>query len=301
MTRSFVVFILAFSLVAALRVSAVGYVLPAPFVIEQMLGNLNLPERMKVDQKLLVYPAKEDDRQENQGILKPEDTDLKETEPKSFAQKVYFRRPGAYRSDIDTPEFQQIHISSGSSSITVIDGAVLSETAQWHACYKDLFLFSSRPQLVRHLERLGIDMKVSSLGRFDRELVYVAGARYPDESVPQLWIEKTFFRPIRWIVAPGALPEDPPALEIRYLDWQGIDRTWYPGRIEFYENGRQVRSIAVENMDVNPSVPESFFDISDVSGKYAPSGNEPAGTSGASEEVRRQIEEFKRIYESPTQ
>lgn len=289
----------------ALHTPSSAYVLPAPFVIEQMLGNLQLPKQMEIDQRLFVHFFEDGKKQQSHGLPGAEGEDENENQIKpetaGFDQKVYYRMPGAYRSEINTPEFKQIFISSGSSLLRVIDGAVLSDNARWYDCYKDLFVFSSRRPLVNHLERLGIDMTISSLGRLEKELVYVCGARYPDESMPQLWVEKNFFRPVRWIVAPGAFPQDPPSLEIRYQGWQRIDRTWYPGRIEFFENGRLVRSMVVKELDVNAYVPDSLFDISAMSDRYESTKQEPGPKAGTSGEVRRQIEEFKRIYESPTQ
>jgi hypothetical protein len=277
-----------------------------------MLGNLNLPERMQVDQQLRIFPAAEDGKDKTTGALSDQSPDSKDqktlhaedfraADPVRFDQQVRYRRPGAYRSDIDTPDLQHIHISAGGSAVTVLDGSVTEGALEWQACYKDLFVFSSRRSLVHHLERLGVDMNTSSLGRLNKELVYVAGARYPDETRAQVWIEKTFFRPVRWIVVPAKQPGDPPACEIRYLDWQRIDRSWYPARIEFYESGRQVRAMIVEGRDTNPVMPESLFNISAVRRKYEPAEADPAGSGGTTEEIRRQIEEFNQLYESPTQ
>jgi hypothetical protein len=307
MTRLAAVFFALCLTVFALHPPSEAYVLPAPFVIDQMLGNLQLPGQMEIDQRLFVHYLHEDKKQEKNVLPKVEDENEAQnqsqgqTDPAGFDQKVYYSLPGAYRSEIDTAEFQQIFISSGSSSLTVIDGVVLSDNVRWYDCYKDLFVFSSRRPLVNHLKQLGIDMTISSLGRLDKKLVYVCGARYPDQSLPQLWVEKKFFRPVRWIVSPGALPQDPPAREIRYQSWQRTDRTWYPGRIEFLENGRLIRTLVVKDLDVNADIADSLFDISALSDRYKLSEKKPGQEAGTSGEVRRQIEEFNRIYQLPTQ
>jgi hypothetical protein len=162
-------------------------------------------------------------------------------------------------------------------------------------------MFSSRPPLVRHLEQLGVDMNISSLGRLNKKTVYVAGAGYPDLSRAQVWFDKNTFLPVRWIVAPAKKTGQPPAFEIRYLDWQRFDGIRYPGKIEFYDNGRLARAVTVEKLDRISGVPSSDFDISAVREKYQSASEVPENRGGAAEEVRRQIEEFKKIYEPPTQ
>ena len=57
----------------------------------------------------------------------------------------------------------------------------------------------------------------------------------------------------------------------------------------------------VERRDPAPVIPESVFDIREVRRKYATQQAKPAETGSTTEEVRRQIEEFKQLYETPTQ
>ncbi|MFO7861688.1 MAG: hypothetical protein R6U41_10740 [Desulfosalsimonas sp.] len=307
MLRSALIFSLACLLAAALCTGAFGYVLPAPFVASQMQKHLNLPDQMEITQQLHVYPAEADGKSQGADSVgqnsadAEKDSDPEASGPAGFFQTVRYRRPGAYRSDIKTPDFSQIYIESSGSQLFVLDGEIIDDSRQWYACYKDLFMFLSRPPLVRHLEQLGVDMNISSLGRLNKKTVYVAGARYPDLSSAQVWFDKNTFLPVRWIVAPAKQTGQPPAFEIRYLDWQPFDGIRYPGKIEFYENGRLARAVTVEKLDRISGVPASDFDISAVRKKYAPASGAPQEQGGAAEEVRRQIEEFKKIYETPTQ
>ncbi|MCF8027707.1 MAG: hypothetical protein K9K81_05025 [Desulfobacteraceae bacterium] len=308
MLRSAVIFSLACLLATAVCTAASGYVLPAPFVAEQMQEHLNLPDQMEITQQLHVYPDEADGKSQGAERLgktsaDPEKvSDPEASGPASFSQTVRYSRPGAYRSDINAPDFSQIYIESSGSQLFVLDGKILEDSRQWYACYKDLFMFSSRPPLVRHLEQLGVDMNISSLGRLNKKTVYVAGAGYPDLSRAQVWFDKNTFLPVRWIVAPAKKTGQQPAFEIRYLDWQRFDdRIRYPGKIEFYENGRLARAVTVEKLDRISGVPASDFDISTVRKKYQSASEVPENRGGAAEEVRRQIEEFKKIYETPTQ
>ncbi|MFW6284690.1 MAG: hypothetical protein ACOC1H_04830 [Desulfosalsimonas sp.] len=274
---------------------------------EQMQKHLNLPDQMEITQQLHVYPAEADDKNPGADRLGQNNADAEKVSdaetsgPAGFSQTVRYRRPGAYRSDIQTPDFSQIYIETSGEQIFVLDGEILEDSRQWYACYKDLFMFSSRPPLVRHLEQLGVDMNLSSLGRLNKKTVYVAGAIYPDQGRAQVWFDKATFLPVRWIVSPAKQTGKPPAFEIRYLDWQRFDRSRYPGKIEFYENGRLARAVTVEKLDQVAGAPESDFDINAVRKKYESTPETPENRSGAAEEVRRQIEEFKKIYQTPTQ
>lgn len=307
MLRSAVIFFLAGLLAAAVCTGVSGYVLPAPFVAGQMQKHLNLPDQMEITQQLHVYPDEADGKRQGAERIGKTSADAEKVSdpeasgPASFSQTAHYRRPGAYRSDINTPNFSQIYIESSGARLFVLDGEIFEDSRQWYACYKDLFMFLSRPPLVRHLEQLGVDMNISSLGRLNKKTVYVAGAGYPDLSRAQVWFEKNTFLPVRWIVTPAKNTGKPPAFEIRYLDWQRFDRIRYPGKIEFYEHGRLARAVTVEQLDRISGVPASDFNISAVRKKYQSASEVPENRGGAAEEVRRQIEEFKKIYETPTQ
>ncbi|MFP3981056.1 MAG: hypothetical protein ACLFUY_06655, partial [Desulfobacterales bacterium] len=288
---------------------AFGYVVPAPFVIEKMLESLDLPEGMRVKQEIRIPAESQTTASEATELIAPVPGGIgpvrgqitapenKAESARAFVQQVRYRLPEAFRSDIETDRLNRIHVFYRGESITVLDGRVISGDPAWHTCYKDLFLFSARKPMVRYLERLGIDMDQSSLGRMDKDLVYVLGARYPDKSRQQIWVDKASFRPVRWIVTPAEDPKSPPVHEIRYLEWQQKGGTWYPGTIEFYENGEKTQTMAVQQFWADSEISAELFDIGKLrrsrarSDEKAPEQGEPGG------EIREEIEEFKNIYE----
>lgn len=282
MHRCAAIVVSAWLMAIGLSAPASGYVPPAPFLLELMLDHMNLPERMAVGQRLQVQP-------EEPGV------------PKTFDQRVRYRLPGAFRSDIETPELHQIRVHNGAASVTVLDGAVFSGRHKWHTCYKDLFLFTSRPALANHLAGFGVDMSLSSVGRLDKTLVYVLGALYPDETRGQVWIDKTTFRPVRWIVTPASGTQEPPVHEIRYLHWGSFDGTWYPGRVDFYEKGRRVQSIFVDTVTINPVFDGNIFNVSALRKRYSPADTGSSDETVTDGEIRRRLEEFKSIFEPGTQ
>jgi outer membrane lipoprotein-sorting protein len=139
-----------------------------------------------------------------------------------------------------------------------------------------------------------VDVKITSLGRFQGKPAYVLGTQYPDETSPQVWLDKNTFLPIRWIITSNATQN----LEVLYLDWKKLDKTWYPMRIEFFSNGNLVRKIQVQDIKVNPSFQADLFDIQQLKSRYPQ--NAPAEPKNDDkeelDEVQKTIEEFKKIY-----
>jgi hypothetical protein len=207
--------------------------------------------------------------------------------------------PETYRSDILSQDVQRIHVLSKGKSLTVIDGKTVDGYENRYDRYKYLLLFRSRTLLQNRLPLTGVDVTVSSIGRFKGKPAYVIGAQYPDETVPQIWVNKDTFRPFRWIIVSKAegSPED--SLEVHYLKWRKVDKIWYPMRIEFFRNNTLVREILVQNVKVNPSLPEELFNIEHIKSTYPPVAASmlDQGETDGLNEVQKTIEEFKKIYE----
>ena len=257
-------------------VSLDAYVLPGPFLLKLMIQNLGIADRLLVTQKLVL-----NDNNPNMSA-----DELSET--------LRFVFPKTFRSDIVSENIQRIRILSGSSVFTVIDGKISDEPENSYDHYKDLILFRSREILQERLSNLGVDVKVTSLGRFQGNPAYVLGAQYPDATSSQVWLDKKTFLPFRWIMTSNATQN----LEVLYLDWKKSNQTWYPMRIEFFSNGNLVREIHVQNIEVNPSFQADLFDIQQLKSLYPQDAPAEAKKDGKEEldEVQKTIEEFKNIY-----
>jgi hypothetical protein len=83
-----------------------GYVLPAPYIIEQMVVNMGLPEQYQVEQSIRI----EKESASDQLLDKPQ-----------YEQTVRYRIPGMFRSDISGDDISHIHISIPTESVTAID------------------------------------------------------------------------------------------------------------------------------------------------------------------------------------
>jgi hypothetical protein len=207
----------------------------------------------------------------------------------------------AFRSDIVSESNQRVFVSNQGQTITVIDGVISDIGESQFDVYKDLLLYRSRETLSERLSNLGIDISVSSLGKFDDRLALVVGAEFPDRTVPQVWIDKETFQPLGIIVFEAKSPYSNQTgfIEIRYSNWQKIGKISYPMQIEFIQDGVTVRAIEVDDYQINPTFSKDVFDIARLRSEY----REPVETmdrTGEGEglsEVQKTIEEFKKIFE----
>ncbi len=257
-----------------------AYVLQGPHLLELMTQNLGKSKRLLISQKLILYDNN------RQGGLE-------------FDETLKYIFPETFRSDIISESVQRIHVLSKGEALTVIDGKAVAASETIYGRYKDIFLYNSRVLLEEKLFLHGVDVDVSSLGRFQGQPVYVVGAQYPDETVPQIWLTKDTFRPLRWIIIGKTAENSEDTLEVRYLDWLPLNKRWYPMRVEFYRDDILVREIKVQNIETKPIFPEDLFDIDHLKSIYLPDalkGSEQ-GVEKDLNEVQKTIEEFKKIYE----
>ena len=290
--------------------AAFAYVLDGRHVIELMLEEMDLPGRMQVEQTLTLF----DDRFAGGRI--------------AVRQTVSYQMPARFRSEIRVERLHRIYAAAGDASITIVDGRIVSRQSDAQNRYKDLFCYRHRQALVNHLAYLGMNPRLSSYGRTDKEPVYVIGARYPDSSPPQLWVSKDRFLPLRWVLSPpgqnkpgpekggeaGAKASAEKRLTFEFEDWRVVGGSRYPGVIKMYEGDRLTRKIEVNQVHINPVLPENLFDIDYLRAAYAKAGPEPAPTEeepgrkagdeaadapedAADDAIDQQIEEFRSIFE----
>lgn len=253
-----------------------AYVLPGPYLLDLMTKHLGRGDGLLVTQKLLVY-----DNDSEAGLAE-------------FNETLKFIFPDTFRSDIDSQKVQRIHVLSKDGHLTIIDGKITDASDTPYDHYTDLLLFRSNNALQKRLSDLGVNVRISSLGRFQGKTAYVLGAQYPDEDSPQVWLDKNTFLPMRWIMTHQSTQR----LEVLYLNWQATDHAWYPMHIEFFLNGSLIREIYVQDIKVNPSFPADIFDIRQLKAQYPQQAlSEPdKGARKDMDEVQKTIEEFKKIY-----
>ena len=259
---------------------AVAYVLEGPHVLELSAEAMGAIAALQANQKLLVYSP------------------MPETAPTVYDETATYVMPERFRSDIVSDQVQRTHLVFADSSITVIDGRMAVGESPFDL-YQQLLRSRTRPRLMRTLNRLGVETAISSLGRLDEKVVFVLGARYPDESVSQLAIDKETFLPIRLLLVDRGTAAADRRLEIFYRNWQKIQSGWFPFQVDFSINGRLAREIRVTDLRLNPSIPADMMDLEALKASVALNNTDtPQGKKqDAVDEVQQAVQDFQKKFE----
>jgi len=295
-----------------------AYVLQGPHILDLMVKQLGKARSLFVSQELIFYrpvsqieidsdasveeyPAIDDtviELRDEEKIAVDENALVGEILELEEILRFVFSS-NAFRSDAKSLDSERIHVVSGGRSLTIIDGNIVPAVASRFDLYKDIFLYRTRDGLVERLLELGVDVSVSSLGRFEGEIAFVLGAVYPDESVSQIWIDRETFLPTRWIIQGNGGSFESDVLEVRYLTWWKSGPSRYPSRVEFYQDGKLVRVNQIKSFREGDIFSEDLFDIEHLRSVYPLAPEQPLvpGEPGEPSEVQKTIDEFKRVFE----
>lgn len=258
-----------------------AYILPVEQILSFMIKQLGSARTLQVSQQTVIYdPSFEEGMRE-------------------FDSTLYYRYPDRFRCEVRTPEGEHVRVISPEGAIFVTNGEIVRERESLFDDFKDLLLYRQTELLHRELSKVGVDLEVVSLGRYTDKICYVIGAKYPDESLPQVWIEKNTFRPIRYILTPGG-PTDSDSEEVEYADYMSLGKdNWYPARILFYKNSRLAKMYVLKTFKINPELPAELFDIAHLKTIYQPMVSTHPSPSPPSEldEVEKTITDFKKTFE----
>jgi hypothetical protein len=305
-------------LIAVLIVGATpasSYVLQGRHVLDLMIERLGPASSLFVSEKLIVYrlpadaaedeisatPATGESTAINPAVVVPEFSSPESTEPEALEMdgtlRYIFSR--AFRSDIRSSDSERIRVAVGGRTLTVIDGRIVSDAPNRFDSFKEVLLHRTRARLGDSLLGLGVDISISSLGRFDDRVAFVLGAYYPDDDANQLWVDKDSLLPMRLILRDTGIAGSSQKAEIRYLTWWKIGETQYPSRIEFYQDDNLVRVSQAKNFEENPTFSGELFDIDYLQTVYPRATLQPVATESAEEpsEIQKTIENFKRIFD----
>ncbi len=309
--------IIIFAIVAIFSTIVRAYVLQGPHILQLMTEKMGQAKSLFVSQRVIFYKLQPQGELPNETVS-PESlkdiaghTDFQLEQPADYEnpsvrpaviqldESLRYMFPEAFRSDIVSEHNQRVFVFRDGQTLTVIDGVISAVGETRFDLYKDLLLHRSRERLCERLSQLGIDVAISSLGKFEGHLAFVVGAEFPDETRPQVWIEMKTFQPLRMLIPNSSSSDNVSYLEIRYSRWQEISKIWYPMRIEFMQDGKIVRAIEVNDYQIDPHFAKDVFDIARLKLEYrqpAATPDRPAENEGLSE-VQKTIEEFKKIFE----
>ena len=258
-----------------------GYVLPAKQILGFMTRQFGSARTLVVQQKTVIYDSS------IEGGMR----ELDET--------LYYQQPDQFRGEVSSPEGEQIRVVGSQGAISVTNGRIVAQAQSTFDHFKDLILYRDQDLLLDQLHQHNVNTSVVSLGRYKDRVAYVIGAEYPDESVPQVWVEKASFRPIRYILTGSGLQETG-VEEVEYADYMRLDKDrWYPQRIVFYRNGELAKVYVIKTFKINPKLPDQLFDIAYLKTVYQPMVPAQLPPSPASDvdEVTETIRDFTRTFE----
>jgi hypothetical protein len=295
-----------------------AYVLQGLHLLDLMIEQLGEARSLYVTQKLTFYRVVShtdvetdelpDEHQslDTAGVDLPADQKIQIDENVSLEEMLQldemlrFHFPFAFRSDAESSDSERIHVVSGDRSLTIVDGSIVPSVTNRFDLYKDIFLYRTREDLAERLLQLGVDVSISSLGRFEGEIAFVLGAVYPDESVSQIWIDRDTFLPTRWIIRGNGQSFNSDILEVRYLTWWKSGPVRYPSRVEFYQDGKLVRVNEVKSFREGDEFSADLFDIDHLRSVYPLAPEQPLVPGESEEEpseVQKTIDEFRRVFE----
>ena len=277
-------------IIIAVNGSVNAYVLQGPHILELMIQRLGRVKTLQINQKLIIY------------------TDNAELVPKELGETARYFFPASFRSDINSKTSQRIFLKTNASAITVLDGMVMPKSEIWFDKYQELLLYHSRISLHKKLVLQSVDMSITSFGRFEDQIAYVLGAQYPDLSCSQVWIAKETFLPMRRLFKdPGksfGKSDGNSYREIRYLDWKMVKKSWYPYRIQFYQDQQLLRELKVVDIRADISFEKNYFSIAHILETYPKAEKIPEHEPEVKDsdvkdinEVKQSIEDFKKRFE----
>jgi hypothetical protein len=220
----------------------------------------------------------------------------------TLTETVCYRYPDRFLSKINATSGEKLYLVEGDASLITIDQKIISEKALPMDAYKDLFLYRSPESLMDHLSKVGIATDTVSFGRLENKIAYVIGAVYPDESYPQVWVEKDTFRPLRLLFPRSDTSEK---IDIRYDHYFSIGKgMWYPGRITFYKDDQPVKEQVLKtykSSSVYNAFPEYLFEIELLKESYTsviePRHKDEASPASDLDNVKKTIDDFQKVFE----
>ena len=237
--------VLAALLVVIIPVTAGAYVLMGEHVLDLMVQALGKADTLEVTQTLTVYAA---------ATATPLPTS-------ALQETVRIRFPYDFRADASGDGYQRQMLISGGTALMAVNGVLQSVPLPRYARYNEILMVKPRPALADHLRMMGVDVTISSLGRLEDRYCYVVGARFPDETVAQLWVDKDTFHPLRLMLPPAAMSTGEGPVEIRYRNWTFTEGVAHPMHVVMRQNHQIMQEIRVDRLQVNPVFTSDLFDV----------------------------------------
>ena len=164
-----------------------AYVLQGRHVLDLMIEKLGPAESLFVTERLVFYQMPAGVNQQNAATDKDtspfeniagdytpaiqqvetdqETLELETIELEGTLRYVFSR---AFRSDARSSDSERVHITVDGQTLTIVDNNIVPDAVNRFDLYKDIMLYRSREALAERLLQLGVDVSVSTLGRFEQ-------------------------------------------------------------------------------------------------------------------------------------
>ncbi|MDY6830344.1 MAG: hypothetical protein SWC96_00640 [Thermodesulfobacteriota bacterium] len=257
---------------------AAGYVPPGELILDRMTSTLGQTGKFSV-----VHTTAVGDRA------------CPALHEATATETAWYDPPDRFRFESVSEKTKRIHVATPEATLTVVDGHVVSTAQSPLMGYREPLLCRDRKLLAARLAGMGIDTTVSSLGRLDGTVAYVVGARFPDTSASQIWVDKETFLPFRLITHD---PREKTPVEARYSQWHKAASFWFPMHIEIYRNHRLIQTICSHAVTKKSAFESGLFDIPALQRRYPPAGAaEGRPPDSGTDEIQQAIDEFNKLYE----
>lgn len=209
----------------------------------------------------------------------------------SVDEKLIYSPPDRMREEILGPDFTGFTVESEAGFIKVFNGRTVAVEKSPFDFYTDILLFRDYEILEQKMVTQGVDTEKVAFRRYGERICYVVG-QPGEKGMPfsSLWVEKDTFFPVRYILVKGGW-----AMEFRYGNWQQVSQTWYPMETDIFMDGRLVAEIRVSRVDLASGLSSALFDLQGIEKAYP--GKENVSPDHKIQDLDRQLEEFKQLYE----
>ena len=173
-----------------------------------------------------------------------------ETE-KAFGEIIEVMSPDLYRADVAGQPGTRLIVHSGSKTLRIINGTIVSGLERDHFLYPFLFVAQDPQRILKVLQNENINLDTVSLTRFDGKIAYLIGDK--EEGSPRLLVEKDRFLPVLLVF------DD---FSVQFSDYREIgEETWYPYQIAYSSYGSTVEEYSVQDVTINPPFDVTQFSI----------------------------------------
>jgi len=210
-------------------------------------------------------------------------------------ERLMYLFPDRLRSETTTLTGEDFTVESDFEFIKVKNGQTVSRTKSPIDLYTDILLYRDDEMFLQGLISAGIDVSTVTLKRYRGMICYVIGKPAgKKEPFPGLWVDKDTFFPVRYVVK-----KDDFMVENVYSNWQKISRSWYPMEVSIRLDNQVFATVTVGQIKLKSDFPRSLFDIPEIERLYPEQPAPDVLNNSAKEvnEVRKRIEEFKKLYE----